>query len=363
VTLLASHLLWYIFCAKETNFISRLFIFSRRDHDKLWQGKISMRLKEYLVLFALAALWGASFLFIKVAVSDMPPVLLVLIRLVCGALGLAIPVCFKPEIMRGWHKHLGAFALVAIFNAVIPYLAISWGELHVSSGMAAILNATTPLVLVIVSIWWPGGERLTWLRLLAVLIGFIGIGILVGPTGFSSSASNLYLPGILACFIGAASYAFGSLFAHKLLKGLSPVQQAIGQIGGGAIIMIPITGVSLAVQPLTHVPSALAISAALALALGGTSVAYLCYFWLMDTVGPTRTLIVTYLLPCMALVYGVLLLHESIGINAIAGLVLVLMGVFLAGKKSSTSGKESGQDHAAPPPERQLIQRHARHLR
>jgi len=293
-----------------------------------------MRLKEYLVLFMLAALWGASFLFIKVAVGDIPPALLVFIRLAFGALGLVLPVCFKPGIMQGWRRHLGAFALVAFFNAVIPYLAISWGELHVSSGMAAILNATTPLVLVIVSIWWPGGERLTWLRFLAVLVGFIGVGVLVAPTSVVSSGSSLYLPGILACLLGAASYAFGSLLAHKLFVGLPPLQQAIGQIGGGAIIMIPITGVSLALQPLTHFPSAWAIAAALALALGGTSLAYLCYFWLISTVGPTRTLIVTYLLPCMALVYGVLLLHESLGINSIAGLVLVLAGVFLAGKKT-----------------------------
>jgi drug/metabolite transporter (DMT)-like permease len=293
-----------------------------------------MRFKEYLVLFVLAALWGASFLFIKVAVGDMPPTLLVFIRLVVGVLGLLLVVLFKPEVMQGWHRRLGAFALVALFNAVIPYLAISWGEQHVSSGMAAILNATTPLVLVIVSIWWPGGEHLTWLRLLAVLVGFIGVGILVGPTAVASGGSNLSLLGVLACIIGAASYALGTLFAHKLLTGLPPIQQAIGQIGGGAVILAPLTGMNLALQPLTHVPSVWAIAAALALALGGTSIAYLCYFWLIDTVGPTRTLIVTYLLPCIALVYGVLFLHESLSINALAGLALVLAGVFLAGKKS-----------------------------
>jgi len=293
-----------------------------------------MRPKEYLVLFGLAALWGASFLFIKVAVSDMPPVLLVTIRLVFGALGLLLVVPFRPKVMQGWRRHLGAFALVALFNAIIPYLAISWGELHVTSGMAAILNATTPLVLVIVSIWWPGGERLTWLRLAAVLVGFVGVGVLVGPAALSAGGSNLFLLGILACLLGAASYAFGSLFAHKLLVGLPPIQQAIGQIGCGAVLLLPIAGADLALQPLTHIPSALALGAALALALGGTSLAYLCYFWLIDTVGPTRTLIVTYLLPCMALVYGVLLLHEQVGLNALAGLALVLMGVFLAGRRS-----------------------------
>ena len=101
-----------------------------------------MKLKEYLVLFALAALWGASFLFIKVAIDDMSPLTLVAVRLVLGALGLLLVVPFRPSIMKGWDTHLWAFFIVAFFNAVIPYLAISWGEEYVSSGMAAILNAT-----------------------------------------------------------------------------------------------------------------------------------------------------------------------------------------------------------------------------
>src|SRR5215813_9886676 len=145
-----------------------------------------MNLKEYLVLFALAALWGASFLFIKVAVQDMSPLTLVAIRLVLGASGLLLVVPFKPAIIKGWRTHLWAFTVVAIFNAVIPYLAISWGEQHIASGMAAILNATTPLAVVIVSNWWPGGERLTWARVGGVLIGFMGVGILIGPTAFTT---------------------------------------------------------------------------------------------------------------------------------------------------------------------------------
>lgn len=290
-----------------------------------------MRAKEYLVLFALAALWGASFLFIKVAVADMSPLTLVTVRLVFGALGLLLLVPFRPAIMNGWHTRLWAFAVVTVFNAIIPYLAISWGEEHITSGMAAILNATTPLVIVIISQWWPGGERLTWTRIGGVLIGFLGVGILIGPTAIATSGSTLYVLGVLAALIGAVSYAFGGLFAHQLLSGLPPLQPAIGQIGIGALMLTPIAGIVLAVQPPAHLPSIWAIASALALALGGTTIAYICYYWLIDHVGPTRTLIVTYLLPCMALVYGALLLHESIGINSIGGLALVLAGIFLTG--------------------------------
>jgi drug/metabolite transporter (DMT)-like permease len=294
-----------------------------------------MKLKEYLVLFALAALWGASFLFIKVAIADMTPLTLVAVRLVFGALGLLIVVPFKPAIMKGWTTRLWAFFLVAVFNAIIPYLAISWGEESVPSGMAAILNATTPLVVVIVSNWWPGGERLSWPRFAGVLVGFVGVALLIGPAAIATGGSPLYLLGAFSVLVGAASYAFGSLFARGMLTGLPLMQPAIGQTAMGAFILAPIAGIALAIQPPTHVPSIWAIASALALAFGGTSLAYICYFWLIEHVGPTRTLIVTYLLPCFALVYGALLLHESVGLNAIGGLTLILTGIFLTGRKPS----------------------------
>lgn len=293
-----------------------------------------MKPKEYFMLFALAALWGASFLFIKVAVAEMSPLTLVGVRLLFGALGLLLIVPFRHGIMQGWNTRLKGFFFVAIFNAVIPYLTISWGEEHISSGMAAILNATTPLVIVLVSQWWPGGERLTWMRVIGVIIGFLGVGILVGPAAFSTGGSILYLLGALAALTGAVSYAFGALFAHKMLAGAPELQPAIGQTGMGAVILVPIAGIALAVQPPAHVPSFWAIASVLTLALGGTSLAYLIYYWLISRVGPTRTLIVTYLLPCMALVYGALLLQEPVGLNAIGGLALVLTGVFVTGKKT-----------------------------
>ena len=252
-----------------------------------------MKLKEYLVLFILAALWGASFLFIKVAIEDMTPLTLVAVRLVLGSLGLLLVVPFKPSIMSQWQRRLWGFFVVAIFNAVIPYLAISWGEVYIPSGMAAILNATTPLVVVIVSHWWPGGERLTWRRASGVLIGFLGVGLLVGPTAFTTTSSNLFLFGALLVFIGSASYAFGSLFALRMLSGLPMMQPAIGQTAMGAVILAPIATIAFILQPqqTIHIPLGLALGSAAALALGGTSLAYICYYWLIVRVGPTLSLI------------------------------------------------------------------------
>jgi drug/metabolite transporter (DMT)-like permease len=295
-----------------------------------------MRFKEYLVLFALAALWGASFLFIKVAVSDMTPLTLVGIRLTGGTLGLLWLIFFKPSITSGWRSHVKAYLFVAIFNAIIPYLAISWGEEYISSGMAAILDATTPLGIVIISNWVPGGERITWMSIGGVMTGLVGVAVLVGPTAFSTQTSPLYLWGVALVLLGSLSYSVGALSASRLLTGLPTLQPAIGQNAMGALILAPIAAIALAVHPQHTItmPFGWAIASALALALGGTSLAYLCYYWLIERVGPTRTLLVTYLLPCTALIYGAIFLHEQVSINALGGLVLVLAGIFLTGKKS-----------------------------
>jgi drug/metabolite transporter (DMT)-like permease len=305
-----------------------------------------MRVREYLVLFALAAFWGASFLFIRVAVAELSPLTLVGARFIVGTLGFLLVVPFQPARMKGWRRHLWGFFVVAVFNAIIPYLTISWGEQYVPSGMAAILVATIPLATVVISHWWPGGEHITWGRSAGVALGLLGVGIVVGPTTLFTDGSVLYLLGAGSILLGAVSYAFGGLFAYRMLSGLPSVLPALGQTAMGACVLGPIVGVALALHPPTQLPSIATVVSVLALALGGTTLAYICFYWLINHVGPTRTVIVTYLLPCMALVYGALLLHETVSISALGGLVFVLSGVFLVGRSSTQS---PAQDHAAKP--------------
>ena len=306
-----------------------------------------MKAKEYAVLFALAALWGSSFLFIRVAVVELSPVVLVGVRFVIATLGLLLFVPFQPAIIKGWRNHLWGFFVVAVFNAIIPYLAISWGEQYVPSGLAAILAATIPLATVIISQWWPDGERITWASLAGVALGLIGVAIVIGPTTLLTGGSTNYLLGAGSILLGAVSYAFGGLFAHRMLIGLPSILPALGQNAMGACILGPIAAIAVAIHPPAHLPSTPVIVSVLALALGGTTLAYICYYWLIEHVGPTRTVIVTYLLPCMALVYGALLLHESISIYALAGLLFVLLGIFLIGKK--TSKHSPTEDHVIHP--------------
>ncbi len=232
-----------------------------------------MRVREYLVLFALAALWGASFLFIRVAVAELSPLVLVGARFVVATLGLLLVVPFQPAIVKGWRRHLWGFFVVAIFNAIIPYLAISWGEQYVPSGIAAILAATIPLATVIISQWWPGGERITWERLAGVALGLLGVVLVIGPTTLFTGA--LYLLGAGAILLGAVSYAFGGLFAHRMLAGLPSILPALGQTAMGACILGPIAGIALVVDPPLHIPSMAVIASVLALELGGTTLAYI----------------------------------------------------------------------------------------
>jgi len=306
-----------------------------------------MRVRDYLVLFALAALWGASFLFIRIAVAEISPLTLVGARFVVATLGLLLVVPFQPAMVKGWHKHLWGFFVVAVFNAIIPYLAISWGEQYVPSGMAAILAATIPLATVIISQWWPGGERITWRRLAGVALGLLGVTIVIDPTTLFTGGSALYLLGAGSILLGAVSYAFRGLFAHRMLSGLPSILPALGQTAMGTCILGPIAGIALAVDPPVHFPSLAVIASVLGLALGGTTLAYICFYWLIDHVGPTPTVIVTYLLPCMALVYGALLLHEAASINALGGLLLVLLGIFFIGR--NTTSQSPAHDHAVQP--------------
>ena len=180
-----------------------------------------MRVREYLVLFALAALWGASFLFIRVAVTELSPLTLVGARFVVATLGLLLVVPFQPGIMKGWRRYLWGFFVVAVFNAIVPYLLISWGEQYVASGMSAILAATIPLATVIISQWWPGGERITWGRLIGVALGLLGVVIVIGPTTLFAGGSTLYLLGAGSILLGAVSYAFGGTLCASHVDGSS----------------------------------------------------------------------------------------------------------------------------------------------
>jgi drug/metabolite transporter (DMT)-like permease len=279
-------------------------------------------------LFALALIWGASFMFIKVGVEEVSPATVVAGRLTASVITLGIIVAFRHQLVTGWSKYWRLGIITGVFNIIIPFLLISWGETRIPSGTASILNATTPLFIVLFANWWsgPAHETLTVRRVVSVLVGFVGVAVTIGPSTLNlAGRSTTGLIGELAVLVAAASYGIGGLLSRRFI-GSAPL---VGPLSTQVPALILSLFIALAWNPPTHVPSLNVIGAIATLGALGTGVAYLLYFWLIYHVGPTRTSLVTYLLPCTALFWGALVLHEPITWNAIAGLALVLLGTLM----------------------------------
>jgi drug/metabolite transporter (DMT)-like permease len=302
-----------------------------------------MRVREYGVLFALALIWGASFLFIKLGVDEVSPATVVAGRLSFSIITLGIIVAFRRELMQGWRRYWRLGIVVSLINILTPYMLISWGETRISSGTASILNATTPLFTVLLAQVWigEGHESLTVRRVVGILVGFIGVGVLIGPTALlltGNQAGDLW--GEVAVLIAAAAYGVGSLLSRGFVGSSRLVAPVLTQLPSLLIVLV----VASFWDPPTHLPSLKAILAIAALGALGTALAYLLYFWLINNVGATRTTLVTYLLPCTALIWGVLLLNEQVAWNTLVGLVLILLGTMTTnGTLSGLFGRITGR--------------------
>src|SRR6266508_2870993 len=272
-----------------------------------------MQLRNLGVLLLLGAVWGASFLFIKLGVQAMAPEVLVALRLIIASIVL-IGVLYArglrlPANLRVW----GDFLFLGVVGLIFPYLLITWSEQSIPSGMAAILNATTPLFSVLLTYIWTREEQLSGLRLLGVAIGFVGVVIAVGIADLDLSRADTRAQ--LAVLLAAACYGVAGIYGRRAFRDMPALVPATGQMLAGAIIITPL---------------ALALRGVVALAVFGTAFAYILLYWLMARMGATRTSMVTYLLPPFALVYGALFLHEVIELNALLGLGLVVFGILLA---------------------------------
>jgi drug/metabolite transporter (DMT)-like permease len=284
----------------------------------------------YGALALLALIWGASFLLIKVAVQDMSPSVLVLIRSASGALTMGAYLALTRRLPDrvSWRRHLPAFAWMAILSGVVPWTAINWGEIYISSGLTSILNATTPIWIALFAFWVTPQERPTSLNYAGILVGFAGTVILVGPD-LARHGINATALGTFAVLLGAASYAAAGLYQRRKLAGVDPYQATLGQIALTAIIVLPLTLPTIGqtqIRPLS-------LGAALLLGTAGSAVAYVLYYYLLNALGATRASTVTYLLPVTAVVWGVLLLHETVTIPIVVGMVVIFTGIFLTSRR------------------------------
>ncbi len=285
----------------------------------------------WFVLLLLSAIWGASYLFIKVGGAEIPPFAFVAGRTVIASLALFAVIALRregwPNLRRMWLP----FLAMGIFNGVIPYTLITWGELHITSGLAAILTAAMPLFTVLIGHYWTHDERLTPIKTLGIFVGFLGVIVLFLPDLRQGIQMEFW--GEFAVVVAAASYGLATVIAHKYMHGVTHTAAAAGQLGSATLIMIPLS--LLFDDPMGLRPSPLAVGSLLTLALLGTSFAYVLYYWLVENTGATRTSLVTYLIPITGILWGAFLLSEPLAWEDLIGLLLIILGIAFVNRKSA----------------------------
>lgn len=280
---------------------------------------------EWAMLLTLATLWGGSFFFNEIAVREVPVFTTVAVRV-----GLAAVILLTVLWLRGAALPRGAavwlaFAGMGLLNNVIPFSLFVWGQREVASGLAAILNASTPLFTVLLAHLLTRDERLTPAKALGVAVGFAGVAVLIGRP--EPGAMDASLLAQLACLVGAFSYACAGLFGRRFRAlGVSPLGAATGQVIASSLILIPLA--LLIDQPFaTPLPSPAALGALLGVGALSTALAYVLYFRILSTAGATNLLLVTFLIPVSAILLGTGILAEALAARHLAGMVLIGLGL------------------------------------
>lgn len=282
-----------------------------------------MKLIHYLALLVLGAVWGASFLFIGVAVKDFGPLPLMFLRVLGGGSVLLLIASLRTnplqtlKLRQNWRFYL----ILGLLNSALPFSLIAFSELHISVSLAAILNATTPLFTAVIASLW-GSEPLSKAKLMGVILGMIGVVILMG--GVQVEHTPIYIIAVFASLLGAFFYGTGTVYAAKHIK-LPAIYASVAQLLSAAIILLPFAAFTLPSQ----MPSSLAVAALLALMFVSTALAYLLYFFLIGQVGPTRTASVTFLIPVFGSFWGILLLKDAVTFTMGMGLLVILASVSL----------------------------------
>jgi drug/metabolite transporter (DMT)-like permease len=281
----------------------------------------SMAGQDWAVLLGLALVFGSAFFLIKLALGSYGPLTVALIRVALGCSILAAVAIGRGRALpRGPRIWLTLLVMGALNNA-IPFALISWGQTHIESGLAAILNAMTPIFTVLAA-HAAGQERLSLRRLAGVALGFLGVAVLIGP----ASLRHLDLTNLaeIAVLLAAVSYAAAGIWGRRLRE--LPIEvAAAGMLGGSTLLLLP--GALLLEHPWRISPTPASLAALAVLGALSTAVAYLLYFRLLRRVGPTNLALVTFLLPIVALALGAVFLGEHIEIGDLAGLALILLGL------------------------------------
>jgi drug/metabolite transporter (DMT)-like permease len=291
--------------------------------------------RDIVLLAALTLVWGASFLFIRVADREIDPWALVFFRVLLGA-AVLVPLALitgRRRVLSQARTVWWALVVIGTVNTAIPFLLFAWAETRIDSSLAGILQGAAPIFTVLIAVGL-GLERVGGRRLAGFLVGFAGVALLLGSPGGGGIVAAL------AVVLAAFCYACGATFASRKLAGVDPLL-----IGAGSCVVATVLTAPVA---LTRLPSTMPgwkeTGSVLALGLAGTGIAYVMLFALLASAGPSRTILVTYTIPAVALAYGVVLLGEPLRWESLAGLALILGGVAFAagGRRDAAPSKRSG---------------------
>jgi len=283
----------------------------------------AMSATDWLLLIGLSLLWGGSFFFAKIAVLELPPLTVALGRVAIAAailLTLArVTGVALPATLAAWRP----YALMGLLNNVVPFTLLFWGQTHIPSGLAAILNATTPLFTVLVAHVATADEKLNAARLAGLVAGLAGVVVMIGPDVLRDLGANVLAQ--LACLLAAISYAFAGVYGRRF-RGEPALRVAAGQLTASSVILaLP---VALIDQPwLLSAPSGKAIAALVALAALSTALGYLIFFRILARAGATNVALVTFLIPVSAILLGTLVLGEQLAVRHLAGMAAIALGL------------------------------------
>ena len=281
-----------------------------------------MSAKNWGLLLLLALLWGSSFFFYKILVATLPPVTVVLGRVGIAAVAMNLWLLVSGQKMPFSDGRWRRFLLLGFLNNVLPFILIAWGETRITSGMASILNATTPIFMVAVAHWGTEDEKLSWGKVAGIVLGIAGVMVLVGSDAFGGGS---YVWGELAVVGASCAYGFGGVYSRRF-KDLPPLVAATGQVSGGAVILLPLS--LLIDQPWRlPMPDADVWAALLAIALVNTALAYFVYYRMLAGAGVTYISLVTFLIPVIALMLGAIFLDERVTVQALAGMAVITLGL------------------------------------
>jgi drug/metabolite transporter (DMT)-like permease len=276
--------------------------------------------RDWSWLLVLAAIWGSSYLFIKIGVREMSPSMVVFLRVALGALVL-VPFAWRRGALSGIGGAWPVLCLVALIQVAAPFLLIAEGEEEISSALAGILVASVPIFSAVLAIFFDQEERSDGIRGVGVLLGIFGVVLLLGV-----DLEGAALLGGLAVVLASLGYAVGGLLVKKRLRGIEPIAVAAIVLAVSAIATLPLAVMTAPAEA----PGAGPLAAVAALGVLGTGIAFAIFYGLIARVGPSRSFVVTYLAPGFAVFYGALLLDETITAATVGGLALILGGSFLA---------------------------------